>query len=106
MSGQLSQNKAENRREDFRKYLEKSGVVDAMTKLLVGLYEEPSKPEDALDYVRKQFQGGPIEEVDIAALRNERDDLAIKLKEAEERIRELEQKVETLSSQQPPQPTS
>ncbi|KAI6648666.1 hypothetical protein LOD99_7893 [Oopsacas minuta] len=106
MSGQLSQNKAENRREDFRKYLEKSGVVDAMTKLLVGLYEEPEKPEDALDYVRKQFQGGPIEEVDVIALRNERDELSIKLKEAEDRIKELEQKVETLSTQQPQQTAS
>ena len=104
MSGQLNQNKAENRREDFRKYLEKSGVVDAMTKLLVGLYEEPEKPEDALDYVRKQFQGGPIEEVDIVALRNEKDELSFKLKEAEERIKELEKKLEGISS--PPQTTS
>ena len=103
---QLNQGKAENRREDFRKYLEKAGVVDALTKLLVGLYEEPEKPDDALDYMRKQFQGGPIEEVDIAALRIERDELAIKLKEAEDRVKELEQKLDTLSSQQTSQQSS
>lgn len=30
---------ADNKKEEFRKYLEKSGVVDALTKVLVGLYE-------------------------------------------------------------------
>ena len=34
---------ADSKREEFRKYLEKAGVLDAMTKVLVGLYEEPEK---------------------------------------------------------------
>jgi hypothetical protein len=40
----------EAKREEFRKYLEKNGVLDALTKVLVGLYEEPDKPNDALEY--------------------------------------------------------
>lgn len=40
---------SENKREEFRKYLEKTGVMDALTKVLVCLYEEPDKPEDALE---------------------------------------------------------
>ena len=32
------------RKEEFRRYLERSGVIDALTKVLVGLYEEPEKP--------------------------------------------------------------
>ncbi len=102
----LSQNKAETRREEFRRYLEKSGVVDTLTKVLVGLYEQPEKPEDALDYIRSHFQGGPVEEVDVPALKNERDELQMKLKEAEEKIKSLEQKIETLESQATEVPTS
>lgn len=40
----------ETKRDDFRKYLEKAGVMDALTKILVGLYESPEKPNDALTY--------------------------------------------------------
>ena len=40
---------SEGKREEFRKYLEKGGVMDALTNVLVNLYEEPEKPEDALE---------------------------------------------------------
>ncbi len=40
----------ESKRDEFRRYLEKAGVMDALTKVLVGLYEEPEKPNDALMY--------------------------------------------------------
>lgn len=45
----------ESKRDDFRKYLEKAGVMDALTKILVGLYECPEKPNDALSYVLKSL---------------------------------------------------
>lgn len=38
-----------NQGEDFQRYLEKSGVIDALTKVLVGLYETPEKPGNALE---------------------------------------------------------
>jgi len=41
------------RREEFRKYLEKEGVLESLTKALVALYEEPDKPSDALSFVRR-----------------------------------------------------
>jgi len=41
---------AETKREEFRKYLETNGILDALTKVLVGLYEEPEKPMDPLEY--------------------------------------------------------
>lgn len=44
------------RKEEFQKYLEKAGVIDQLTKLLVSLYENPDRPENALDYI-KQFLG-------------------------------------------------
>ena len=46
----LSFQPADSKREEFRKYLEKAGVLDALTKVLVGLYEEPEKPNNALEY--------------------------------------------------------
>ncbi len=42
---------SDQRKEEFRRYLERSGVIDALTKVLVGLYEDPEKPANALEYV-------------------------------------------------------
>ncbi|XP_056633537.1 c-Myc-binding protein [Diorhabda sublineata] len=46
---------SEAKREEFRKYLEKAGIMDALTKVLVSLYEEIDKPEDALNYIIDQL---------------------------------------------------
>lgn len=43
----------ESKKEEYRKYLEKSGVIDALTKVLVGLYEEPERPPNAVDYIKR-----------------------------------------------------
>ena len=40
----------DSKKEEFRKYLEKAGVVDQLTRVLVGLYEEPNKPNNAVEY--------------------------------------------------------
>jgi len=45
----------DSKKEEFRKYLEKAGVLDALTKTLVNLYEEPEKPNNALDFLRKNL---------------------------------------------------
>ncbi|KAI8818732.1 uncharacterized protein EV422DRAFT_163072 [Fimicolochytrium jonesii] len=76
----------DHKKEDFRKYLEKNGIVDALTKVLVGLYEEPEKPENALEYV-KQFLGGPSD-VDVEALKSENEELRRKVEELQQRLDE------------------
>lgn len=48
-----NQQTPESKKEEFRKYLEKSGVIDALTKVLVGLYEEPERPPNAVDYIKR-----------------------------------------------------
>ncbi|CAO2833243.1 unnamed protein product [Amaranthus hypochondriacus] len=48
----------EAKKEAFRKYLESSGVVDALTKVLVALYEQNNKPSSALEFVQQKL-GGP-----------------------------------------------
>jgi len=73
---------SENKREEFRKYLERTGVMDALTKVLVSLYEEPDKPEDALEYIRKKLCFQPDGE--------SMESLQIKLEEALLRVTCLE----------------
>ena len=46
---------ADSKKEEFRKYLEKAGVLDALTTSLVCLYEEPEKPNNALDFLKKNL---------------------------------------------------
>jgi hypothetical protein len=41
----------ESKKEDFHKYLEQSGVIEEITKMLVGLYEEPDKPNNAMEFL-------------------------------------------------------
>merc|ERR1711879_980418 len=48
-------------KEEFRSYLEKSGIIDSLTKVLVGLYEEQDKPSSALDFVRQKL-GATLED--------------------------------------------
>ena len=77
----------DSKKEEFRKYLEKSGVIDALTKVLVGLYEEPERPPNAVDYV-KRYLGAPTG-VDVEAIRAENDTLKKQNAELKETIEEL-----------------
>ncbi|XP_070395155.1 c-Myc-binding protein isoform X1 [Dermacentor albipictus] len=42
----------DSKKEEFRKYLEKSGVFERLTIALVSLFEEQEKPENAIAYVK------------------------------------------------------
>ncbi|WCJ43836.1 c-Myc-binding protein [Euphorbia peplus] len=48
----------EVKKETFRKYLESSGVLDTLTKVLVSLYEQNEKPSSALEFIQQKL-GGP-----------------------------------------------
>ncbi|KAJ4954390.1 hypothetical protein NE237_011173 [Protea cynaroides] len=48
----------EAKKEAFRKYLESSGVLDGLTKVLVALYEQNDKPSSAVEFIQ-QTLGGP-----------------------------------------------
>lgn len=43
------------RRDNFRKYLEGTGVTDKLTTALMKLYQEIEKPEEPLKFIRKQL---------------------------------------------------
>lgn len=64
-----SNNSDFSKKEEFRRYLEQTGVLDALTKVLVGLYEEPERPQHAVDYI-KRYIGAPPN-VDVDGLKRE-----------------------------------
>ncbi|KAF2073496.1 hypothetical protein CYY_005205 [Polysphondylium violaceum] len=84
------QNSAE--KEEFKGYLEKSGVIDALTKVLVGLYEESDKPSDALEFIKKHL--GNSLGIDVDALKQENADLKAEVEALTHRVEELSKKLE------------
>jgi len=91
---------ADSKREEFRKYLEKAGVLDALTKVLVGLYEEPEKPNNALDFLKQHLGASGPETADVEALKLEVSELRTKVEQLSEENNELKAKVQQY---EPPQ---
>ncbi|KAF3324409.1 C-Myc-binding protein [Carex littledalei] len=69
----------EAKKETFRKYLESSGVLDALTKVLVSLYEEGNKPSSAVEFVKQKLGGPSVSEHE--KLKAEKMDLQLKYEE-------------------------
>ena len=90
---------AEQRKEEFQKYLEKNGVVDALTKVLVGLYEQPEKPQSAIEFI-KEYLGAPAG-VDVEKLNKTIEEQQRQIDEKNKRIAELEQEVNALKAAKP-----
>lgn len=63
---------SEAKKEEFRKYLEKSSVIDALTKALVNLYEEPERPDKPVEFIKKILGGPSQEDYDALKRENER----------------------------------
>ncbi|XP_013406842.1 c-Myc-binding protein-like [Lingula anatina] len=85
---------ADSKREEFRKYLEKAGVLDALTKVLVGLYEEPEKPNNALDFLKHHLGSGGPETADVEALKLEVTELRQKVEQLTEENSDLKAKLQ------------
>ena len=77
----------EAKKEEFRSYLEKAGVIDQLTKVLVGLYEEPEKPGNAIDFIKSSL--GAPSDTDVEELRAENEDLKKKKAALEKQIEDL-----------------
>ncbi|XP_064118482.1 c-Myc-binding protein-like [Macrobrachium nipponense] len=60
----------DSEREKFRTYVEKSGVMSALTDVLVRLYEEPNRPTDALTYIKETLGSAEIDAHRLQSLQN------------------------------------
>lgn len=87
----------EGKREEFKKYLDKSGVFDNLTKVLVGLYEEPERPSNAVEYIKK-YMGAPSG-FDIDSVRLENEQMKAKIRELEGTIVELNKQLKKQKSE-------
>ena len=43
----------DSKKEEYRRYLEKSGAINSLTSVLVGLYEEADRPLESTEYIKK-----------------------------------------------------
>ena len=43
----MEDHSSESKKDIFNKYLEQSGIIDEMNKMLIALYEEHDKPSNA-----------------------------------------------------------
>lgn len=75
-------------KEDFRKYLESTGVLDALTQAFIKCNAQ--RPKNAIEFVKQQL-GDPLQETDVEILRQE-------LRNAR---KEIEQLKKELSSSKP-----
>ena len=62
-------------------------MIDQLTKVLVGLYEEPEKPGNAIEFIKKCL--GAPSDTDVEQLKAENEDLKRQKLELEKKIEEL-----------------
>ncbi|XP_077454594.1 C-Myc-binding protein [Stigmatopora argus] len=84
----------DHKKEQFRRYLEKAGVVDSLTSVLVALYEQPEKPTNALEFVKQHLGTPGLTAADTEALQQEVEDLRLKCARLEEENLELKSRLQ------------
>ena len=88
----MSVQTTEQKKEEFRKYLEKAGVIDQLTKVLVGLYEETEKPQNVIEFIKKSL--GAPSDTDFEQLMSENEELKRQKMDLEKKIDTLQNELE------------
>ncbi|CAJ1062745.1 C-Myc-binding protein [Xyrichtys novacula] len=87
------------RREQFRRYLEKTGVVDSLTCVLVALFETQDKPSNALEFVKQHLGAADAASLeDTEALQQEVRDLRQRCTRLEEENKDLKTRLQRYES--------
>jgi hypothetical protein len=94
----MSYQTPDTKKEEFRKYLEKTGVIDAMTRVLVALYEEPERPSNPLDFIKQYLGSSGASEADT--VKSENEELKKKNGELLHQVEELTKKMADLQPAQ------
>jgi predicted RNase H-like nuclease (RuvC/YqgF family) len=102
----MSYQSPEQRKDEFRRYLEKSGAIESLTTVLVGLYEESDRPLESTEYIRRcltDASGSSRSAADDSADGGNVNSIAVeneKLKKEnaklQEKIKEMTKTIETL----------
>lgn len=87
----------EAKKDEFRLYLEKTGVVDQLTRVLVSLYEETEKPQNTMDYIKKNLNSP--DDISTDDLKSEYLKLKNENETLKKRIQELTQEIELYKNQ-------
>lgn len=82
----------EAKKDEFRTYLEKTGVVDQLTRVLVSLYEENERPQNTMEFIKKNLNSP--DELDTDNLKNEYLKLKNENETLKKRIDELNKELE------------
>ncbi|XP_008837707.1 c-Myc-binding protein-like [Nannospalax galili] len=88
------------KRKQFWRYVENSGVLDMLMKVLVALYEEPEKPTSTLDFLKHHLVAATPENPEIELLRLELTEMKEKYETNVEENKKLKAK---LAQYEPPQ---
>ena len=83
-----------SKHDEFRQYLDKSGIIDQLTQILVDLFEKDPKPENPMQFIRNHL--GMSKDVDIEELTNENEELRQRCEEMESTIDSLMTQLEDL----------
>lgn len=86
----------ERKKEEYRKYLDRAGVVGALTKVLVALYEETERPPNAVEFIKQHM--GAEAGGEAAKLREECEELRTELEHQKDMVKHLTAEVEDLRS--------
>jgi len=92
--------KPQSKREEFRRYLEKAGVMDALTRVLVGLYEEPERPGNAIEYFLDRLGAGVPLKGEVENLQTEVSELQRKIQDLEEENNRLRKRLGSFNGSQ------
>ncbi|XP_070821861.1 c-Myc-binding protein-like [Chaetodon trifascialis] len=85
---------ADSKREQFRRYLEKTGVVDSLTSVLVALYEQQDRPSNALEFVKERLGAADLTSANTEALQQEVTDLRQKCARLAEENKDLKTRLQ------------
>ena len=94
----MSYETQDSQKEEFRKYLEKTGVISQLTRVLVGLYEEADRPNQAIDYVKKHL--GSPSGIDIDDIKTENEELKKRNAELQKQVDSAIAQIEALKKEQ------
>lgn len=86
MASKENKQQVDPKKDEFKQYLEKIGVTEKLTKLILSLYEDNNKPDSIDEFYLRYFQ--KKDDLEVVYLKNEvlrlRDELSIKNKEVAE----------------------